>query len=130
MVVNIVICNLVRVTVGAGSSVLQIPLPLLCTLPGYPDTAPPVGDTSREVVNRRGLVGAGQPSLIVLNRKNNISEWRGEGRRRSAHLALVRIVSLDMSDVMPGEFVNGSLQRRNFTIKLSRCQQQMLPRSQ
>ena len=30
--------------------------------------------------------------------------------RSLAHLALVRIVSLDMPDVMPGQLVNGSLQ--------------------
>ena len=60
-------CDLIRVTVGAGSPVLQVSLPLLSTLPRYPDTAAPVGHTGREVVDRRGLVSAGQPPLIVLN---------------------------------------------------------------
>ena len=43
-----------------------------------------------------------------------------------AYLALVGIVGLDMSDVMPGQFVDGSLQGGKVTIKLSLCQQQML----
>ena len=82
-------CYLIRVTVGAGSPVLEVPLPLLGALPGYPDAAAPVGDARAEVVDAGGLVGPGQPALVIL--------------------ALVRVVRLDVADVVPGQLVYRSL---------------------
>ena len=81
--------DLVGVTVGARPPVLQVSPPVLGALPGYPDAAPPVGHARAEVVDARGLVGPGQPPLVVL--------------------PLVRVVGLDVADVMPGQFVYGSL---------------------
>ena len=82
-------CYLVRVTVGAGPPVLEVSLPLLGALPGYPDAAAPVGDARAEVVDAGGLVGPGQPALVIL--------------------ALVRVVRLDVADVVPGQLVYRSL---------------------
>ena len=81
--------NLIRVTVGAGPPVLQVSSPVLGALPGYPDAAASVGHARAEVVDARGLVGPGQPSLVVL--------------------PLVRVIGLDVPDVMPGQFIYGSL---------------------
>ena len=82
-------CYLVRVTVGAGSPVLEVSLPLLGALPGYPDAAAPVGHARAEVVYAGGLVGPGQPALVIL--------------------ALVRVVRLDVADVVAGQLVYRSL---------------------
>ena len=82
-------CYLVRVTVGAGSPVLEVSLPLLGALPGYPDAAAPVSHARAEVVYAGGLVGPGQPALVIL--------------------ALVRVVRLDVADVVPGQLVYRSL---------------------
>ena len=82
-------CYLVRVTVGAGSPVLEVSLPLLGALPGYPDAAAPVSHARAEVVYAGGLVGPGQPALVIL--------------------ALVRVVRLDVADVVAGQLVYRSL---------------------
>ena len=82
-------CYLVRVTVGAGSPVLEVSLPLLGALPGYPDAAAPVSHARAEVVYAGGLVGPGQPALVIL--------------------ALVRVIGLDVADVVAGQLVYRSL---------------------
>ena len=56
----------VGVAVAAWPSILQVPITLLCHLSRNPDAAAPVGDAGREVVDGRGLVRPGQPTLIVL----------------------------------------------------------------
>ena len=81
--------NLIGVTVGARPPVLQVSPSVLGALPGYPDAAASVGHACAEVVDARGLVGPGQPPLVVF--------------------PLVRVIGLDVSDVMPGQFIYGSL---------------------
>ena len=81
--------DLVGVTVGARPPVLQVSSPVLGALPGYPDAAASVGHAGAEVVDARGFVGPGQPPLVVF--------------------PLVRVIGLDVSDVMPGQFIYGSL---------------------
>ena len=81
--------DLIRVTVGTRSPVLQVSSPVLGALPGYPDAAASVGHTCAEVVDTRGLVGPSQPPLVVL--------------------PLMRVIGLDVSNVMPGQFIYGSL---------------------
>ena len=81
--------DLIRVTVGARPPVLQVSSPVLGALPGYPDAAASVGHTCAEVVDARGLIGPSQPPLVVL--------------------PLVRVIGLDVSDVMPGQFIYSSL---------------------
>ena len=88
--------DLIRVTVGAGPPVLQVSSPVLGALPGYPDAAASVGHARAEVVDARGLVGPGQPSLVVL--------------------PLVRVIGLDVPDVMPGQFIYGSLKTVSLVI--------------
>merc|ERR1719278_2028825 len=53
------------------------------------DLAAPVGNPGREVVDGGGLVSSGQPTLVVL--------------------ALVGVVGLDVSHMVPGKLVNGCL---------------------
>merc|ERR1712027_23222 len=83
----------VGVAVAAWPSVLQVSITLLCHLPGNPDAATPVCDTRGEIVDGGSLVSPSQPSLVVL--------------------ALVGVVGLDVSDMVPGEFVNCCLDRLN-----------------
>merc|ERR1719228_2668971 len=79
--------HLVGVAVRGRSSILQVAVTLLCHVPRDPDTAASVGHTGREVVDGGRLVGSSQTSLIVLS--------------------FLRIVCLDVSDVMFGQSVNG-----------------------
>ena len=71
---------LVRIAIRTGSPVFQVTFPVLRALSGYSNAASSVGHPSTEVVDARGLIGPGKSPLIVL--------------------ALVRIIRLDMSDMM------------------------------
>ena len=92
--------DLIGVTVGARPPVLQVSPSVLGALPGYPDAAASVGHAGAEVMDARGLVGSRQPPLIVL--------------------PLVRIVSLDVSDVMSGQFIYGSLKIFIFPVSVQK----------
>ncbi len=80
---------LVGITVGGWPPVLEVSLLVLGHRPGDPDGGAAVGHAGGEVVDGGGLVEAGQAALVVL--------------------ALVRVVGLDVADVVAGEAVDGLL---------------------
>merc|ERR1719452_14097 len=79
----------VRVAVAGGPPVLQVPISLSRDLPGDADAASTVSHPRREVVDRRGFVTSGKSSFVVFS--------------------LIRIILLDMTDVVLAQLVDGLL---------------------
>ena len=69
--------DLVRVSIAGWSAVLEVALAVLGDLAGDTDGAATVGDTVRELVDRAGLVAAGEALLIALTVDGNVVEVTG-----------------------------------------------------
>ena len=81
-------CNLVRIAVGRWSSVFKISLSVFSDTSWDTNGAASVSYTSTEVVDWGSFMKTSQTSFVVLS--------------------FIRIISLDMTNVMPGQFINGS----------------------
>jgi len=79
-------CHLIRIGVGSRTTIFEVTLSLFGYRTRHANTAAAVGNTGREIVNRRRFAAAGQTALVVL--------------------AFVRIVRLDMFDVTLGQFLD------------------------
>lgn len=69
--------NLVRVSVGGRSSVLEVTLAILGALAGNTDGTTTVSDTVGELVNGTSLVATGKTSLVTLTVDGNVLNVTG-----------------------------------------------------
>ncbi len=81
--------NLIRVTVGRGSPVLEVALTLLSNTTWNSDRTATIGHAGTEVVDGGCLVESGQPALVIFS--------------------LIRVVRFDVANVMARQLVNGLL---------------------
>ena len=83
---------LVRVTIGGGTSVLEVAATLFRHISRDPNGAASISHARRKVMDRGCLVLTRQPPFIVL--------------------ALVRIICLDVTYMVSGQFINGTFDFR------------------
>lgn len=82
--------HLVRIAIGRRSPIFEVAASFFGHVPRDANRATAVGYTRRKIVNRAGFVQTSQPTFVVF--------------------ALVRVIGLDVADVMAGQFVDGSFQ--------------------
>ena len=80
---------LVRIAVGGWSTIFQISTFILSYSPRNTNRASSVGNPSTEIMDGWGFMKSRQPSFVVFS--------------------FVRIVGLDVTNVMPGKLVDGAL---------------------
>jgi len=70
-------CDLVRIGVGGGATVLEVTLAVLGALAGDTDGATTVGNTVRELVDVTGLVATGETLLVALTVNGDVLNVTG-----------------------------------------------------
>ena len=83
---------LVRVTIGGGTSVLEVAATFFRHISRDPNGAASIGHARGKIMDRRCLMLTRQPPFIVL--------------------ALVRIICLDVTYMVSGKFINGTFDFR------------------